>query len=351
MIRSTLLALFVLLTFPLFAAGFTVTPSSGPTTGGTEVTIKGDFGNWPFPVRFDVFFHSREHGYTRAKSTVRVDAQTLVAITPRHFPGTTQVLVADIVHGSAGIDTGQTFSFVGAPLQGYERLLVPLFTPPLRGAFGSEFHTELRVHNASNDYISVTGLEGLCILSACPIPNPDAVLSIDISPGHTFGNFDNIGTPGRLIYILPEDAPFLSFNLRVHDVSRAGSNFGTEIPVVREREMTTNPMVFLAIPTDSRFRKTLRIYGTGQTSVTVKFSDEVETIQHLITLQPGALFEPAYGAISDFPAFANGKSEMTVRVDPPPFSETNPVAAVPVWAFVSVTNNETQVITTITPQR
>jgi hypothetical protein len=127
-------------------------------------------------------------------------------------------------------------------------------------------------------------------------------------------------------------------------------NFGTEIPVVREREMTSRSLDLVAVPTDSRFRRTLRIYATGPTFLWVNFTDGAETFQRTVTLAAGGDgFEPAYAELSDFPTFASGAKQATVTIEAPPTA--SPFPQPPYWAFISVTNNDTQVITTITPQR
>jgi hypothetical protein len=57
-------------------------------------------------------------------------------------------------------------------------------------------------------------------------------------------------------------------------------------------------------------------------------------------------FEPAYASFADFPVDA-GTVRVTITVDP--IITLLPVE-VPIWAFITVTNNDTQAITTITPQ-
>ena len=225
-----------------------------------------------------------------------------------------------------------------------ERILIPLLTPPVHGAFGSEFHTKLRIYNNFENDISIQGIAPPCILSACP-----TVPGTVVSAGTELTDIELTGTPGRFVSVLASHARHLSFSLKVEDVTRAALNFGTEIPVVRERELTTQTLSLLAVPTDSRFRKTLRIYATEGTVLWVTFTDGVEKVQRTVTLAPGRdPFEPAYALISDVPAFASGASEITITLEPLPL--LHPLPQPPYWAFVSVTNNDTQVITTITPQ-
>jgi hypothetical protein len=225
-----------------------------------------------------------------------------------------------------------------------ERILVPLLTPPVHGAFGSEFHTRLGIYNHFENPIDVVGIAPPCILSACPTPRTT------IEPDSELGDIELSGAPGRFIYVLASQAKHLSFHLRVHDVTRAALNLGTEIPVVRERELTTGTISLVAVPAGSRFRNTLRIYATASTFLWVSFTDGVEKFQRTVTLAPGRDgFEPAFAMVSDFPTFASGAQLVTVTIEPPPTA--NPLPQPPYWAFISVTNNETQAITTITPQR
>jgi hypothetical protein len=55
-------------------------------------------------------------------------------------------------------------------------------------------------------------------------------------------------------------------------------------------------------------------------------------------------FDPAYAQFSDFPS---NVGEISVVLTPPAPGEAG--FATPYWAFLSVTNNDTQFITTIRP--
>lgn len=332
MVRSLLFALTLLLSSAAFGE-FTVSPIAGPAGGGTLVTIKGSFGSWPYEILFDG---------VPAKSAVRVDAETFVAVTPPHVPGTVPVTIFEY---DVLLETGKTFNYVGDASGLQERILVPLLTPPVHGAFGSEFHTQFDAYNASGNAVVILGLDPPCFLSVCPPPLPHI-----LNPGKHLSSVEFLGTPGRFLYVPAALADDVVFHLRVHDVTRAALNFGTEIPVVRESEMPSDRVTLIGVPTDPRFRNTLRIYSTGEAYVDVTFTDGIQTIVRQVTLPAGNdIFEPAYATISDFPTFASGAKEIDVEVaatsvllDPPQI--------VPLWAFISVTNNETQVITTITPQ-
>src|SRR5687767_202406 len=133
-----------------------------------------------------------------------------------------------------------------------ERVLLPVFTAPVHGAHGSEFHTDLRVVNTGQQTVTIDGLT-----INCPVCLPPANQYV-LGPGEEIKPSDVLltGTPGRFINVATDDISSLAMNLRVYDVTRDQSNFGTEIPIVREQDFTLNKIVLVGVPTDSRFRNT-----------------------------------------------------------------------------------------------
>ena len=316
---------FLLATVPLLAqTPYAITPSSGPATGGTDVTIKGDFGQWPYDVIFG----------TEAVTATVVDEHTLVAVTPPHLPGTVEIYVFeyDVI-----IITGLTFDFIGEPPPGFERVLLPVFTPPVFGAFGSEFHTSLRIFNSGTDRASVYGLEQPCI--GCPDVNPeeqpfDVPAGVDLAPNQVAYT----GNPALFLWAEKNAGVDLSMNLRVHDVARSDVNFGTEIPIVRENDWLHDRIVLTGVPADPRFRNTLRIYGQQPFQAVVTVGDRPPV--HLTLSGGNGLFEVPYAVFGDFP---RDGAPVRVIIDSIP-------NGIPMWAMITVTNNETQLISTITPQ-
>lgn len=224
-----------------------------------------------------------------------------------------------------------------------ERYLLPVFVPPIPGAYGSEFRTELRGLNTSADpnaIIEVWGIEIVCRYTP-PICNwlGEPMVFLQPAPAGAdlidYGLFQT-GTPGRFIEVPEEQADDLSMTLRVYDTSRSAENFGTEIPIVRAGEFRSRAFALAGVPLDPRFRNTLRLYANAATTVQVKIGSET----HEIALRAGEhVFDPAYAQFTRFPA---GTGTTNVIVTP---AENGPA----VWGFVSVTNNDTQHITTITP--
>ena len=328
------LALFMLLAaLPLAAQPtYTITPSSGPTSGGTAVTIKGDFGMWPYGVIF---------GGISVPAT-RVDEHTLTAVTPPHMPGPRDVVIFEY---DIGINTELTFEYIGPTPGDYERLLLPVFTRPVHGAFGSIFMTDLRVRNFSGATASLYGLRPDCSPVICiGIEETDP---FDISP-HTEaepGSFDPNGNPGRFMYVKKDQLQGLAMNLRVYDTTREALNFGTEIPIVREDEMVLNRIVFTGVPTDPRFRNTLRIYSTFPFTAIVTVGDRAPVRVRMSDTT--GIYDPSYAIFGDFPTDGN---PVRVTIDAETDFQSLLPIEVPMWAMITVTNNETQMISTITPQ-
>ena len=235
-----------------------------------------------------------------------------------------------------------------------ERLLLPILTRPVHGAFGSEFHTDLRIFNDSDDAVVVIGLNGTRCTPVC-LPS---FFPLTLEPHQEMGPEDIslIGTPGQFVFVDQDRVSSLPMNLRVHDVTRGGLNFGTEIPIVRESEFTTNRIVLAGVPTDARFRNTLRIYSDSAVDVLVTVGDLAPVRVKLVGgftgfpfPGPGLpdIFRPAYASFSSFPT-GTAPVRVTVEADPD-FVSLIPIE-IPLWAFITVTNNDTQAITTITPQ-
>ena len=326
-----------------------VTPDRGWTGGGTEVTVRGT-GFETCSICSPAFPPVVLIGGVPATVTL-ASSDSITAITPPHFPGPTSVTVALWNGSSETLPDG--FTYEGEfPEQAFERILVPLFTAPVQGAFGSIFRTELWLANKGLvDPLRIHGLEPVCDLSTCvpfdlhfPIElgRPQSML---IAPGEVI----KPGTPGRFLHVPTSQVHSLAMNLRVHDTTRSALNFGTEIPVVREREFVKDRILLTGVPGDSRFRNTLRVYATAPMTVEVKFGDlpQVERI-HLTAGEND--FSPAYAQFGTFPVI-EGTYPVTISAEVCNLGAPCPgIGETDFWAFISVTNNETQLISTITPQ-
>lgn len=221
-----------------------------------------------------------------------------------------------------------------------ERLLLPIFTPPVGGAFGAQFHTDVTVGNLGKTVLSLSGLAYDCdVIISCP----DTPNRIDLPAERVLRSDDVVhnGAPGRFVFVPTEDMDRLSLSLRVLDVTGEDKNFGTEMPIVRESEFVKDRIVFPLVPVFPWYRIALRIYAASPVDVLVKAGSQQAV--HLRLTGAVDPFDPAYAVFTTFKGV--GWARVTVEVD-----QANNETPVPIWAFITVTNNQTQAITTITPR-
>lgn len=345
---------FASLQFPVTdaEAQHTISPNVGPATGGTEVTILGTLGTCPFaPPCIDpqVLF-----GGVPATSVRQIEGG-VIAVTPPHAPGVVDVEIKGLAGATVAVlAAGFTYQGPGAPDPvAYTPVLVPLiFSGP--GAFGSQFITEATFRNESD--VVITPLNAGAIstcppnVSPCPAP-PFAARAWD-----SFHHGAEYPT-GLVLWIPRSQEPDMHFSLHVRDISRAAEGAGTNIPVVREDELQ-GEVHLLNIPVASGFRHTLRIYDLdfeNAGAVTLEaFSSSGDLIDaRVITLtraeDPCAIPE---GCAPNRPRAAIVNDLVTPREVPQAvrfvIRPTDP--GMRLWAFVSITNNTTQQITTVTPE-
>lgn len=326
-----------------------VTPNEGPVTGGTTVTIRGtDLGGEcvicspPFPSP-SVFFDG-----VQATSVTFVDATRIDAVTPPHLPGPVSVTVHPN-DGTKQATLQNAFTYVGELDESFEAILFPIFMPPVHGAFGSEFVTQARIFNHGDSFQPIFGMDTSCTLIDPPIYPTVPYL---LGPGLEFRLVTGCSqSTGRLFYVPKAAADTIAASVRVTDLTRQADSHGVEIPVVRRRDFREDRIALIGVPIDPRFRNTLRIYSLSpnQSFVNVMISNEWRQVP----LTPGAdEFEPHFAVVTDFPPTPQlpaGKTTIEVYVDTPRGPGGAVIPGTPIWAFITVTNNDTQHITTVTP--
>jgi hypothetical protein len=248
---------------------------------------------------------------------------------------------------------------------GYERVLVPvMLRSPIPGIAGSLWVTELSVRNESSRPAEIFQHECEytceCVTIACrpedPTPPETSFVFRPVRDTRTLNN------PGVFMYVGRSAAAGVALQLRVRDLSRNALSLGTELPLVRESEMNTDEVHLLNIPTDGRFRQHLRIYAItnegDKPAVAVRIADDSGAVlaQRTITLAGVSVpdFAPA-GHPTGVPSYGEIAYVTTAIAQPVTASSFN-ISIEPItpglryWAFVSVTNNDTQEVTTVTPQ-
>lgn len=228
----------------------------------------------------------------------------------------------------------------------FERVLVPvIFSGP--GAFGSQWTTQAVVENAGPDEVPLfrTQLE---LWTTCAIPEG---CPMETLPAGQVAIVRGQWPTGRYVYAARGNA--FRYSVLVKDLSRQAEALGTEIPVVREDDWIDGTVHLLNVPSDSRFRTALRVYLEGDVDTTTAVPLRiyrmgsntllVETHLAIDSAHNGQI--PATNWIADLTAQLGITPGEPLRIE---IGQT--LARERIWAFASVTNNDTQHVTVISPQ-
>jgi hypothetical protein len=229
-----------------------------------------------------------------------------------------------------------------------ERVLLPVSVSPwgVPGAHGSEWKGELWIYNQNQAEALVRTHWSACMIT-CP-PG-----SFTIPPGRAV-TVPHDG-PGILQIYPGGGAPFsgLALNARIYDASRQSEDWGTEIPIVTESEFLTRNWL-VNIPNEAGFRKTLRIYewdATEATDVNVRLVDQQtgavladrrHQLRPMFTHTNFFRFGYLEGDFNQLLPESAQSSRVAIEISSPGGGR--------LWAMVSVTHNETQRVTLVTPQ-
>lgn len=332
-----------------------ITPKRGPDSGGTEVTIRGSGLatriNCLLPCPPIVSFGKTE------VDAVEISDQELRVTTPAHAAGVVDVTVSIPAEPPVVVLNG--FTFIDAAEAQYVRVLLPVWLKDtVPGAQGTRWRTDFWLRNNGRDGARIAAWN--CPAGhACP---PVFPLTYNLLPDHSLHNSPDFSTeprnnPSQLLYVANEDAADVAMSLRVADISRGSLNAGTDVPVIREDELLAGTAHLFEVPIgDKAFRVLLRVYELTHTSSAflVRLYAQSEDPSPVIgtylvtavTPQSG-LFrtEAAYGQLQLSDLVDTGTLSSGVRVEIEPLT-----AGSRYWAFASLTNNETQLITLVTPQ-
>lgn len=319
-----------------------VVPDHGGIAGGELITIKGrNFDQAPceelqgcgFGVTFTMP-HPEGCCTTGVATIITANDTQLVVRTPAHATGMTDLTVYARSGLTTTVRNGYRFG-----REGFRRVLLPIaFSGEVPGAHGSRWVSELNGRVFYPGQLEVTR-------------TPFSVPPTQFEGPFRFTDFPAGNNRGAFVYV-PEGT-FMAMNLRVRDVSRDGENFGTEVPIVTAEETASvNAMDLLDIPIGPKYRQTLRMYNfegrrKTQFGVRIMARDGKENLvfNHYETPEEG---------LEEFPQFP-GYIELNLadllpagyvgRVD---VSVSHTLGA-RVWSMVSVTNNDTQLVTLVTP--
>lgn len=318
-----------------------ITPSSGPYSGGFHVTLRGEnlrhLCPAPCPPENTFVLFGRNE-----VPIVSISDTEAVVIAPPHRPGSVDVLIGSRAAG-AGVLLNRAFSYYSDVMSFPPgTLLLPVIsTGDTPGANGSVWRTILSIWDPE---------EGAIQLDPTWLPGP--------------------GDPNPSRFASIEESDDLAVHLRVQDISRNGETYGTAIPIVRDIDLRIERLMLDRVPTDARFRVALRIYmvngmyGTGfvaqpfrvrvfragTNELLLEDTADVRTPYGTDILNPRAPLYPAIHQNHDFIAthpelFA--AEQVRIEIDPGTRASENPVPLY--WAFVTVTHRETQHVTVIAP--
>jgi len=312
-----------------------VSPSSGPVTGGTAITIHGS-GFTDLCTAGCAGQTGINIGDVWVPSVRVIDDHTLTAVTPPHLPGTYSI---ERVQPNGTARANHAFTFEGDATEAFDRLLLPVFIPTTLGAFDSQFISRFTVMNKSEQPLDVYGASFPCFILCPASETPVATIRAE----EPISNILQSGRPGTFLYVPKGRENDFTGTLRVQDLSRQAETWGTEIPIVRDRDFTDGTTNLLDVPLKEGFRETLRVYSTTQGLVRARVFSTGETpgllADTIVPLRaPRDIHDPAYGELGLYIAGDVGR----VEIEPL-------TPGLRYWAFVSVTNNATQHITTITP--
>lgn len=349
----------VLLAFGFSAAALPVishvNPSYGFSFGPTLATVHGSgFGQDKDAVQ--VFVGGEPavvHSVT--PTAIRVTIYPPGQVVPANTRADVRVVTQD---GDVTVSDRFTFSTASDTLENYTAYLVPFTTEVIDGANGSRWTAELTFFNRS-DYPA--GLLG-------PFGDP-RFLSPPQAPYVEIGRhrtqkpplFGNGRSTGAFIYVPNPLVDAVKKSQRVRDLSQNAASWGTELPIVPREDAKTG-MWLIDIPTDPKYRATLRIYHWSQQSglparVTIHAPNRTAPVAEYVLHSNGfgedfeeGLSHPAYSQVDLLtPDVRAAGATIHVEIDnmsanvSPPFPH--------IWAFVSITNNETQQVTIVTANR
>lgn len=242
----------------------------------------------------------------------------------------------------------------------YTRFLIPVFSPDIAGAYGSVWHAETWLRYSGST-------------AALIVPRPYCFGILCTTDGQLEPNFPSVPLqqlaltwPAILVYVESSHADEVTWESRIRDITRAADSAGSEVPVVREDRMTNGPLYLLNVPIDAKFRIALRLYALPESTSSEmevryyrqpspngpRFDDQLRLLRtDIVTLATHDSFGefnfyPAYAALGGIESFPETAKEATIWIEIVPHGSNTRA-----WALLSITNNETQQVTIISPNR
>ena len=315
---------FVLLLFAISAPAAlaeitisTITPAAGLVSGGEIVHIHGTNLGEP-PVACAPLYCGLTVTFGGTRATIIWDAAgEIIAIAPPHAAGAVDVVVQ--VAGSLPVTVANGFSYQD-PKSDVVKLLLPV-AASAAGAFNTSWQTDVLAHNESNESLDVAGTTVPAFSTKrLALAPPSTGMFIEL-PRRVFEN--------------------ITVTTHVHDLIHDADTLGVDIPSVPETQFRRS-IDLSGIPNDTRYRVLLRVYGYGSNSAVNVWTYDDTT--------GGLLEEKTVTMVGSAPAYVQlpvgaGPATGRVRIGVTTANANDP----PIWGFITLTNNVTESVTTITP--
>jgi len=303
-------------------------PNYSVPEGGIEVTISSNHFQFRAP---QVFF-----GAVLSPHNTVTDPHNVKAVVPPHARGLVDLTVRD---GDTVLRTFSPFAYVPV----LEEILIPIAFQPIE-TNGTRWVSDISVYNDSDDTVSIDpeecnfiGLWSYCSQGARRVPPRS---SMRIEP-----RFTSADRPWTFLYPPTDQAGRLHLSVRLRETTRDPDGPGTEIPVIRSRDFQQKQVWLPSVPVSVRFRSTLRVY-TRANFVTVRVKDNAtgELLREWSAYKLSPTDSDPFGTLT-FPGLleaAEVRSHEKVRIEVESW--------LPVWALLTLTDNESQRVQIFTPQ-
>jgi hypothetical protein len=229
----------------------------------------------------------------------------------------------------------------------FEQVLLPIIMfNDVPGALGTLWATEFAGFNG--------GTQEAIAFESAPGTVVPARTQFGVFPKHA-ANGPNLA---NFLYVEKAHAADFAYNLRIREIVRGTTP--TQLPVVHERDFRSGETILPNVPIDPGSRTRLRIYGisspdgTGAVRVRVvpPNNGAVKELVLALTPPPGSSRlatagefpeQPAYVDAGDLNALVGGKANVRIEIEPL-------TTGLVYWPLVTVTDNQTQQLMTVTPQ-
>ena len=171
-------------------------------------------------------------------------------------------------------------------------------------------------------------------------------------------NVGSITPNGFFVYFPRAHEKDLTFHVRMVLETQDGDVPSVEVPIVHERDFRTAPIVLIEVPNSAERRVMLRVYestGGPRTVARIRVfaSSGIEILsERVVSLSRGTVGGdefPMYSGVAQMPLsdlidLSTAPEQLRIEV-----TGESP-EDLPIWAFASITENDTQHVTLITPQ-